>query len=112
MRLKLRRKDIAARLALAADDEQEDLSHMLATVRDTQERIQAELNQLQRDTAAHVLPVSGTLRQAWERGDIEWRRSVIQLIVEKIEVLPGHPHGKRWGEFMFDPDKVTIHWSH
>jgi site-specific DNA recombinase len=112
LKLKLRRKDIAAKLALASDDEQEDFSHMLATVRDAQAGVQDQLYKLQRQQNAQVLPASGALRAAWERGDIDWRRSVIKLVVDRIEVLPGHPHGKRWGDYMFDPDKVIIRWLH
>jgi len=36
------------------------------------------------------------LREAWPTAGLDWRKSVIELLVEKIILLPGHPGAHRW----------------
>jgi hypothetical protein len=46
-----------------------------------------------------------TLREAWERADVHWRRSLLRLHVEAVEVMPRSGPTNR-----FDPARVRIHW--
>jgi site-specific DNA recombinase len=50
------------------------------------------------------------LREAWATAGLDWRKSVIELLVEKIILLPGHPGAHRWQEWRFQPDFVRIVW--
>ena len=50
------------------------------------------------------------LREAWPTAGLDWRKSVIELLVEKIILLPGHPGAHRWQEWRFQPDFVRIVW--
>lgn len=108
LRLKLRRKEIAAKLALADDSDAEDLQVMLKTVRTEQERIQEQLNVLQREKTAKMLPDTGPLRAAFGKADIAGKRTIIQLVYKEIRVLPGHPRSKKWMDYNFDTDAVIL----
>jgi site-specific DNA recombinase len=50
------------------------------------------------------------LREAWATSGLDWRKSVIELLVERIILLPGHPGAHRWQEWRFQPDFVKIVW--
>lgn len=76
------------------------------------DELQAELGKLRADRAIKVLPADGKLHEAWDQADIEWRRSVIELLVEKVVVHPGHPGAKQWHGHRFDPDRIEIMWRH
>lgn len=56
-------------------------------------------------------PASGELiREAWATASVDWKHSVIALIVERVILLPGHPGSHRWKEWRFQPDFVQIVW--
>ena len=48
-----------------------------------------------------------TLRQAWDAGSLEWRRSVVGALLDHIEILPGRP-----GRLPFDPGRVRPVWRY
>lgn len=67
------------------------------------------LSELQSRQIAVRLPHQ-PLRDAWESMNLEWKRSVIQLLVGRVTVMPGHPRSARWREWHFDPRCVEIEW--
>lgn len=57
------------------------------------------------------LPATGELiRQAWASSSLEWRNSVIKLVVTKVVCLPGHPGSHEWRGYRFQSDHVRIEW--
>ncbi len=48
---------------------------------------------------------AGLLRQTWETASLEWRRSIIGALLERIEIAPGRP-----GRSAFDPNRVKPVW--
>ncbi len=51
------------------------------------------------------------LHETWDSASLEWRRSVISLVVEGVIVHPMKPNGKRlWNGYRFDPNSVEIVW--
>jgi hypothetical protein len=50
------------------------------------ENIQAELSAMQPRQAFSVIQAGQTVKDAWEQGRLEWRRSLIGLLVEKVIV--------------------------
>lgn len=78
------------------------------------EEMQNKLNKLRSTKAAKLLPREGSIRDVFmerlEGGDLEWCRSVIKLVVERVIVKPGSPGSKTWNGFRFNPDDVEIVW--
>jgi site-specific DNA recombinase len=74
------------------------------------DKIQAELTAAQPRQALSVIEAGQTVKDAWDKEGIEWRRNLISLLVEKVIVHPGYPGRSRWCGFVFDPTKVEIRW--
>lgn len=74
------------------------------------EELQIELSKLKSVRAVKLLPGDGKIREAWDNASIEWRRSVIQLVVEKIIVHPSTPGSKLWNGYRFKPEDIEIIW--
>lgn len=110
MRLKVRRKDIARKLAVARQEEETDLGVMLETIRDAMEQTQAQLSKLQSKKTSAILPAKGSLREVWESSDIAWRRDIIKLIVGKIIVNPSGRTHPTWNGFRFDISLISVEW--
>lgn len=80
---------------------------------------QARLDQLDkaiakltsRRTIAH-LPTGQTVRQAWEAGDLEWRRQLLDVLIEKVLIYPREKGDQkvRYAGFIFNPERVEIRW--
>lgn len=74
------------------------------------EKIQAALTAAQPQQAFSVIQAGQAVNDAWEHEGLEWRRSLVSLLVEKIVVQPGYPGRSRWRGFVFDPQKIEIRW--
>lgn len=74
------------------------------------QQTEAELAKIQK-TRAVSIPAGETLRSMGERQGLNWKRQVISLIVDYVEILPGHPRGKTWNGYHFDPEHVRIVWK-
>jgi hypothetical protein len=73
----------------------------------------------EKDRSAVNSPIGGislttTLQDAWETHGLEWRRQLLNIVIDKIVV---HPRPKRlgyrtprYGRWIFDPELVTIDW--
>lgn len=58
------------------------------------------------------LDLKGTLRETWDKASIEWKRSIIELLIDKVLVFPKdvhapRPHYKQWH---FSPALIKIEW--
>lgn len=113
--LKERRQQLAAEYA-AGEHEKDDYGVMLQTIKDKQRVAESEKKQLLNVAAKNLaVPTDGGLRELWSTASIEWRASVIRLIVEKVIIHPGHPGGKMWPDksgWRFNPELVEIVWLH
>lgn len=51
----------------------------------------------------------------WEAHGIEWRRQVLHLLIDKIEVLPRTDRSKHAplfaGRWKFEPDLIRVIWK-
>jgi DNA invertase Pin-like site-specific DNA recombinase len=65
------------------------------------------LGQLAERQAALIVPDGGgaAVREAWEAGDLEWRRALLAVVVDRVVL---HPCVR--GRPTFDPTKVEIVW--
>jgi site-specific DNA recombinase len=81
------------------------------------QEIEAEQAQLQRRRIVNrdALPLRKALRREWtvedwEAEPLEWRRDVIRIVVERIEVMPTSRRGALKGQLgaVHDPDRVKV----
>lgn len=106
-----KRKDLLRRQYARGDiDELDDYKVMRSEVDTAIEEAQANLSKLRTTRALNLLPADGRIREAWESANLEWRRSVVQLVVKRVVVKPGHPRGVTYKGRRFDPDLVVIEW--
>lgn len=84
-------------------------------------RLQSDLESVDRELtglyssqqAAAILDAGTTVREAWERESMGWRRKLIGLVIERIVVKPSTKRtayvidGKM---FKFDPSDIEIEW--
>jgi hypothetical protein len=75
------------------------------------EQTRAELGRLQHRQAIAQLGPNQTVGEAWASADLQWRRSVVELVVDRVVVLPGHPGFHQWRGYRFDPQYVKIVWK-
>jgi site-specific DNA recombinase len=68
------------------------------------------LSRYQRRNINIQLPEPGMMREVWETAGMDWKHQVIKLLVEKIEVLPGHPGSHMWRSWRFSPELVRVSW--
>ena len=69
------------------------------------EHTRRRLGQERRRELVAGLDPNDTLREAWDRADLHWRRSLMRLHIERVEVMPRSAPTNR-----FDPTRVRIHW--
>jgi hypothetical protein len=87
-----------------------------AQLEDELEVITQRMARLDSHRALVQIPPGASVRTVWESADLELKRSLIGLLVEKIIVLPGRFGSKRWKddttgqEYNFDPAGVEIVW--
>lgn len=104
--LQTRREVLAAEYA-AGDHDKDDYRVMVGTIKEKFALLETEKKQLISAKAKSLaVPTDGGLRALWENASIEWRASVIRLVVEKVVIHPTKRGGK------FDPDDVEIVWLH
>lgn len=71
------------------------------------------------DRSAVNSPLGGislatTLQEAWEKHGLEWRRQLLNIVIDKIVVqprpkTPGY-RTPRYGQWFFDPTLIEIRW--
>jgi site-specific DNA recombinase len=102
----------------------EQLAQAKAIVEDAMEDLRRRMDKLSSGRALAALPVGRTIREAWEAADLDWRRTLVGLVVERVVIYPGRPGAHRWPadddaellghtagrQWQFDPGKVEIRW--
>jgi len=108
VQLQRRRQQLAEEHALTP---YEDYHLMLATIKGKMEAAQSELARLQTTKARKaLLPTDGNLRAVWEGASLEWRASVIKLVVKRVVIHPGRSGFLIWEGWRFNPDLVKVEW--
>lgn len=106
-----KRRDLIQRQYARGDiDSLEDYKLMRSEIDTTIEKLQAELSRTKTSRAANLLPADGRIREAWADASLEWKRSVVQLAVKHIVILPGHPRSSKFNGRYFEPKHVKIVW--
>ena len=76
-----------------------------------EKRLEANRSRLARRDGRGLLGTlvgdSGAVRRAWEGGSLEWRRSVVGALLDRVVIEPGRP-----GRRPFDPDRVKPVWRY
>ncbi|WP_367133230.1 recombinase family protein [Saccharothrix sp. HUAS TT1] len=113
--LQARREVLAAEYA-AGEHDKDDYRVMVALIKEKLALAETEKKQLLSAKAKSLaVPTDGGLREVWETASMEWRASVIRLVVEKVVIHPGRTGAKRWPDkngWYFDPELIEIVWLH
>lgn len=81
-----------------------------------QARLETLGRELERKTSKRAIaniPAGQTVREAWEKSDLMWKRQLVDALIEKVLIYPkqsgdGKAKYKRWN---FNPDRVEIIWK-
>jgi site-specific DNA recombinase len=85
------------------------------------DEIQAEMDKLrqQLDRSGTTRPLTQvgpeqTIAEAWDAQGLDWRRSLVSLVIRKVIIHPGRPGQHKWiterGSWNFKPESVQIIW--
>jgi DNA invertase Pin-like site-specific DNA recombinase len=66
---------------------------------------------LQTDDALAKVPAHQSIAEAWETAGMDWKRTIIRLVVESITVKPGAGGVTMWQGYRFDPALIEIKWK-
>jgi DNA invertase Pin-like site-specific DNA recombinase len=102
----------------------EQLAQAKAIVEDAMEDLRRRMDKLSSGRVLAALPAGRSIREEWEAADdLDWRRSLVSLLVERVVIYPGRPGPRRWPadddakllervgrQWCFDPGKVEIVW--
>jgi site-specific DNA recombinase len=87
--------------------------HLMLTAADGSiEHVERHLAKLQGSLSSGLLPKEGALSELWDDMTLDWQRSILSLVVEKVIIHPCHPVRRRWREWKFEPDSVEIVWRY
>jgi site-specific DNA recombinase len=105
-----RRDLIADQYARGEIESLKEYKRMCAAAASELEKLESQRGRLRSASAARLLPTGRQLREVWDNANLEWRRSVIQLVVERITVHPSKTTGPLWNGYRFRPEDVEIVW--
>jgi site-specific DNA recombinase len=107
--LKRRRQEIIDELS-NGEIQMADFRALLAASDEAIARAQAQLPKTTSHTdATAVLREVERIRDQWQSASLDWRRSLIQLVVERVELLAGgHSGTSLWNGWRFKPESVRI----
>ena len=118
---KLRLDDLVTDYASGLLDRQQ-LARAKRIVEAAMETTRRRLDKLASSRALAAVPVGRSLREAWAAADLDWRRQLLALVVERVVLHPTGPGGRPWpepgselaerieGRWRFDPAAVEIRW--
>lgn len=124
---KLKLDDLVADYASGLLDRHQ-LAQAKAIVEAAMASLRGRMNKLQSGRALAAIPVGRSLREAWQTADVDWRRQLVALVVDKVILHPGRPGGRSWPDperdeweaelaeridrqWRFDPAAVEIRWK-
>lgn len=94
----------------------EEMIRIKGMIEEARAEIRSRMAKLETGRLLISLPSGKKLREAWERADLDTRRQLVSLLVERVELLPSRQGGHRWTHepsgktFVFDPERVRIKW--
>jgi hypothetical protein len=91
--------------------DRQQLALAKSVVEDALEATRRRLATIQSGRVLARIPLDGNLRQVWEAADIDFRRDLIRLMVEKVVVKPGRKQPLWRGRYRFDPSLIEIVWK-
>lgn len=109
--VKQHRKDLVFEYG-RGEHKKADYNMMLASADESIENIEIQLRKLQTTLSAALLPKHGAVSEVWDDMTLDWQRSVISLLVEKIIIHRSRRTRKTWRQWNFDPDDVEIVWRY
>jgi site-specific DNA recombinase len=89
----------------------QDMLSMKAMIEDNMEARRRKMATMQSGRALARIPLGANIREVWEEADLDFRRDLIRLVVEKVVVQPGRTYQRWQGKYRFDPSLVQIHWK-
>jgi site-specific DNA recombinase len=127
--LSMLREDEALLVELGRDHANRQIARpaFFAAQREVTDRIAATTRALNRIHQGRILAglpdeAGPALQAVWDRADLEWRRSLVEVVVEKMILHPASRGARRWPadgselaerigrQWHFDPSKVEIVW--
>ncbi|MEW1950675.1 recombinase family protein [Pseudarthrobacter sp902506025] len=72
-----------------------------------------ELDQKTSRNTIGLIPAGQTVREAWDKADIQWRRQLVDTLIEKVLIYPKQLGDQKviYKGFKFNPDRVEIRWK-
>jgi site-specific DNA recombinase len=101
----------------------EQLAKAKNIVEQAMEQTRRRLDKLASGRALAAVPLGRSLREEWASADLDWRRQLIGLVVDKAILHPTRPGAQRWPEdgselaeqagrqWRFDPAAVEVRWK-
>jgi hypothetical protein len=89
----------------------QDMLSMKAMIEENMEARRRKMATMQSGRALARIPLGANIREVWEEADLDFRRDLIRLVVEKVVVKPGRTYQRWRGKYRFDPRLVEIHWK-
>jgi DNA invertase Pin-like site-specific DNA recombinase len=94
----------------------EEMIRLKGMIDEARASIQAKMAKLETGRLVLTLPANGSLHEAWGKADLDTRRQLVALLVERVTLLPGRCGGSVWthepsgARFVFNPQSVRITW--
>jgi site-specific DNA recombinase len=88
-----------------------DYKLMLDAADDAIALTRASLAKTQHSQVNTLLPSDEAVRTIWPNASLDWKRSVIRLVVDKVVINPGHPGTKMYKQWRFNTAYVDIVWK-
>jgi DNA invertase Pin-like site-specific DNA recombinase len=88
-----------------------DMLSMKAVIEENMEARRRKMAFMQSGRTLARIPLGANMREVWDNADLDFRRDLIRLVVEKVVVLAGRTYQRWQGKYRFDPSLVQIHWK-
>jgi site-specific DNA recombinase len=88
-----------------------ELTQAKETVEGQIEQVQNQLVQLQPQRASEVIPEGQTVREAWEKGSLAWRRAILRTLIDRVVIKPATSSYSFYHGYRFSPKSIEIQWN-
>ncbi len=84
-----------------------------AALKDVERQIQ---HVARRRSGVDMLEAGESVREAWDKASLTWRRQLVGLLIEKVVVLPSPGSGQMpkadlfMGKYRFNPEHISVRW--
>jgi site-specific DNA recombinase len=89
-----------------------ELAQAKVTMEGQIEQVQAQLAQFQPQRAFELIPAGQTVKEAWEKGSLSWRRTILSLLIDRVVIKPTTSYYSFYHGYRFSPESVEILWKH